>query len=364
LGERIAVIGTGLIGGSVALGLRDTDPGTVVVGFDADPDAARRARERDAVTEVAGSAAEAAANAALVVLAVPVDRMADVCHEVATAVDSAAAVTDVGSAKGTAVQVGEAAFGAKFVGGHPMAGSELHGIDAADGRLFAGASWILTPTETTSASAYSRVADLVGLLGAKPVALDPATHDSLLARLSHVPQLIASALVGLATASGEGDALLGLAAGGFRDVTRIAASNPELWIAILRSNRAAVLDGLDAFGAELRGVASMLEAGRWDDLRGWLGAARTARIEVFAKPDYGGEPVALTMLIPDRPGVLAEVTTAAGQLGANLEDIEIFHSTEGGSGRLELVVAGRERAEALARALTGLGYTVEQGVIE
>jgi prephenate dehydrogenase len=273
-------------------------------------------------------------------------------------------VTDVGSAKAVAVEAGERAFGDRFVGGHPMAGSELHGIDAAEGRLFEGAWWILTPTALTASRSYSQVADLVAILGAKPVAIDPGSHDALLARLSHVPQLVASALVGQAMASGERDALLGLAAGGFRDVTRIAASNPDLWVAILRSNRAAVLDGLAGLGKELQAVSDIVATSRWDELRRWLDAARTARIEVFAKPDYGGEPVALTMLIPDRPGVLAEVTTAAGQLGANLEDIEIFHSTEGGTGRLELVVAGRDKAEELARALTELGYVVERGVIE
>lgn len=358
------MIGTGLIGGSVALGARGSDPGVEVVGFDSRPGVAQRAVDRGAVAEAASTPEEAAAGADLVVLAVPVDRIPEVCSALAEVVSPEATVTDVGSAKVMAVTAGEEAFGERFVGGHPMAGSELHGIDAAEGRLFEGAWWILTPTTATASQAYSQVAELVGALGAKPVAVDPATHDALLARLSHVPQLVASALVGLAMASGERDALLGLAAGGFRDVTRIAASNPDLWVAILRSNRAAVLEGLDGLGAELRGVADMVAASRWDDLRQWLDAARAARTEVFAKPDYGGEPVALTMLIPDRPGVLAEVTTAAGQLGANLEDIEIFHSTEGGTGRLELVVAGRDKAETLARALTDLGYVVERGVIE
>jgi prephenate dehydrogenase len=361
---RVAIIGTGLIGGSVALGARAAHPELEVAGFDSIEAVARRALDRGALSVVATTPQEAAVGADLVVLATPVDRVPEMCEALAGVVPGDATVTDVGSAKVAAVTAGEQAFGDRFVGGHPMAGSELHGIEAAEGRLFEGAWWILTPTSSTSSRAYSQVADLVGVLGAKPVAVDPGTHDALLARLSHVPQLVASALVGQAMASGERDALLGLAAGGFRDVTRIAASNPDLWVAILRSNRAAVLDGLDGLGKELQAVAKMVEASRWDDLRRWLDDARTARIEVFAKPDYGGEPVALTMLIPDRPGVLAEVTTAAGQLGANLEDIEIFHSTEGGTGRLELVVAGRDKAEQLAHALGSLGYVVERGVIE
>jgi prephenate dehydrogenase len=353
-----------LIGGSIALALRASDPSQRVVGYDPDPTALEAALRRGAVTEVAESPARAAAGSDVVWLALPVDRIPGMCAGIARTVAPSAVVTDVGSAKSDVVVHGEAAFGDRFVGGHPMAGSERHGIEAAEPKLFDGAWWILTPTARTSSSAYSTVAALVSRLGARAVAVAPDTHDALVARLSHLPQLTASALVEVAVAAGDRDALLGLAAGGFRDVTRIAASNPDLWVAILRSNRRAVLGALEGMRDRLEEVAGMIERGRWEQLRDRLEAARSARLALFTKPQYGGEPVNLSMMVPDRPGLLAEVTTAAGELGANIEDLRIVHSTEGGRGRLELVIAGEEAADALTIALKRLGYRVERDPIE
>lgn len=361
---RMAILGTGLIGGSIALGARSRNRRLSVVGFDDDAASATAALGRGALTSVASSPGEAVVGADLVVLAMPVDLMPAACAALEGSIGPDCVVTDVGSAKAEVVAAGEAAFGPMFVGGHPMAGSERHGIDAADGRLFEDAWWVLTPTATTSSEAYGRVASLATNLGAKTVAVDPSTHDALVARLSHVPQLAASAIVDLAVASGERDALLGLAGAGFRDVTRIAASNPELWVGIMRSNRTAVLEALAELSKRLDRAAAVIEAGDWAELGRWLDAARQARLELFAKRDQGREPIALAMLIPDRPGVLAEVTTAAGKLGTNIEDLRIVHSTEGGRGRLELIVGGSEAAERLAATLVELGYPVERAVLE
>jgi prephenate dehydrogenase len=361
---RLAVLGTGLIGGSVALGVRNRDPRWEVAGCDPDPSVRAAARVAGVADRITETPEEAAAGADLVVLAPPVDQISDLCRRISPAVSEDAVVTDVGSAKVGVVSAGEASLGARFVGGHPMAGSERHGVGAADPDLFEGAWWILTPTHSTSSRSYSMVTELIARLGAKPVAVPPAAHDALVARLSHVPQLAASALVEVAASAGDREALLGLAGPGFRDVTRIAASNPELWVAIVRSNREAVLEGLRRLSGRLGTVAEMIGADRWDDLQGFLARSRSARLELFAKPEFGGEPIELAMMVPDRPGVLAEVTTAAGRLGANIEDLRIVHSTEGGRGRLELVVAGRDAAAGLARALESLGYRVDVGTPE
>lgn len=362
--DNIAILGTGLIGGSVGLALRGARPTTTIVGYDPAPGEAERAAARGAVTDVATSAAAAVAGAGIIVLAMPVDRMPAVCRSLGESVGAGAVVTDVGSAKVEVVAAGELSFGPAFVGGHPMAGSERHGIDASDEMLFEGAWWILTPTSATSSDAYGRVLELISSCGAKPIAIEPAIHDALLARLSHVPQIASSAIVEVAASAGDRETLLGLAGNGFRDVTRIAASNPDLWVAIIKSNRASVLDALDGLGARLEDVASMVRKESWDDLRGWLDRSRQARVELFAKPHYTGEPVALSMLVPDRPGVLAEVTTAAGELGANIEDLRIVHSTEGGRGRLELVVAGTRPADLLSDRLQAIGYHVTTGSVD
>jgi prephenate dehydrogenase len=360
LGRRIGVLGLGLIGGSIGLGLREADSTTRVVGYDPDRLAVLGALERGAIDEAVDSPVEAATGAAVVMLAMPVEDIAATCSALASGLDPGSIVSDAGSTKKGVVEAGESAIGPRFVGGHPMAGSERHGIDAADAALFDGAWWILTPTSRTSPDAYSDVSAIVQSLGAKPVAVDPEVHDSLVARLSHLPQLTASALVEVASTASDRDALLGLAARGFRDVTRIAASNPDLWVGIVRSNRPAVLEALKGLAGRLQEVSDMIERGEWDKLRDLLDRTREARLGLFAKPDFGGEPVGLTLMVPDRPGVLAEVTTAAGQLGANIEDLRIVHSTEGGRGRLELVLAGRESAELLVGALVRLGYRVDR----
>jgi prephenate dehydrogenase len=356
----VAIVGTGLIGGSLGLALRAARPRLSVTGFDAAPAQAHGARARGAVTGLASSTAEATAGAKVVFLCMPVDQIPAALGEVATAAGPGTIVTDVGSAKEAVVGAGEAALGSLFVGGHPMAGSERHGIEAADPGLFDDAPWVLTPTATTSSRAYRVVAEIVGWTGARPVAVDPVVHDGLVARLSHVPQVAASALVDVAVGAGERDGLTTLAGRGFRDVTRIAASNPELWVAIMRANQKAVLEGLDQLGRRLDQVARLVAEERWSELEGWFAAARSARLEAFAKPVVRGIPVTLSLMIPDRPGVLAEVTTAAGELGANIEDLRIDHSTEGGRGRLELVVSGRAAADRLAPRLTELGYHVER----
>lgn len=360
---RIAILGLGLIGGSVALAARAAAEAEVV-GYDPDPAAERAAIARGAVTTWAASACDAVRGADVVVLSLPVDRIPAACGDVASCVEAHAVVTDVGSAKGDVVAAGESAFGGRFVGGHPMAGSERHGMDAAHATLFDDAWWILTPTSTTSAAAYAIVAELVSSLGARPVAVPPDVHDALVARLSHVPQLAASAMVDVA-ASGEGRAeLLHLAGAGFRDVTRIAASNPETWVAIVRANRPAVLEALDGFRGRLADVHRMVAAGRWDELGEWLAAARRARIELLVKPAWRGQPVTLALTVPDRPGVLAEVTAVAARLRVNLEDVRIVHSTEGGRGRIELVVDGDANADVLARALGDAGFRVERASVD
>jgi prephenate dehydrogenase len=147
-------------------------------------------------------------------------------------------------------------------------------------------------------------------------------------------------------------------------VTRIAASPPDLWVSILRSNPEAVVEALGRVRSGLDGVAEMIQEDRWDDLREWLGRARTQRSELFAKPGRAPESVPLELLIPDRPGILAEVTTAAGKIGANIEDLRIVHSPEGGRGLLELTIAGVDDAGELAGVLEGLGYHVLTGDLE
>jgi prephenate dehydrogenase len=353
--KRVGIVGTGLVGASIGLAL--TRDGVTVRGFDTDPGRAAQAVERGAATEAVLTLADAATDVDVLIVAVPVGETAGL---VVAALDAGApAVTDVGSVKAPIVAAVEAArpdLAGRFVGGHPMAGSEQGGLDGADGDLFVGGTWVLTPTDRTEASVFSTVRRLVAGLGAEVIAVTPAHHDDLVAVVSHVPQLAATTLMDVAAGGGEEHAtLLRLAAGGFRDMTRIAAGDPGIWPDICVANRDAIVDALDGY-VDALGVVRALVAGRdRDGLLALLERARAARRRL----PVGGaatEPlVELRVPVPDRPAVLAEVTTLAGSMGINISDIDIAHSVEGGGGVLVLLLPARD-VGAFEAALTERGY--------
>lgn len=353
--SRVTVLGTGLVGGSVGLAARAR--GHHVTGFDLDPVRAARAQSLGAVDAVAADLAGAVAGSELVVVAVPVGRAA----EVATAAFDAGApvVTDVGSVKAGVVEAVEAARpGAadRFVGGHPMAGSEQDGLDGADADMFTGATWVLTPTPTTDPQVFGVVRDFAVGLGAEVIAVSPRHHDALVAVVSHVPQLAATTLMDVAAQRGEEHAtLLRLAAGGFRDMTRIAASHPAIWPDICVANRAAIVAALDDYLDALGAVRALVDDADRTGLLELLERGRRARRNLPVGTPTDAVLVELRIPVPDRPGVLAEVTTAAGVLGVNIVDLEIAHSGEGAGGVLVLVVP-EASAAAFEAALDERGY--------
>jgi prephenate dehydrogenase len=354
--RRVAVVGTGLIGGSVGLALRRA--GVEVSGFDHDAERAARAKEVGAVDDVAATLAEAITGAEAAVVAVPVGAVGAIAAEALRA--GVAAVTDVGSVKAPVLADVERVvpdLAPRFVGGHPMAGSEQDGIEGADADLFLGATWVLTPTERTEPGAFTTIRGLVGDLGAEVVAVAPEHHDTLVAVVSHVPQLVATTLMDVAARSGEHHAtLLRLAAGGFRDMTRIAAGHPGIWPDICVANRQAIVTALDDYVRALEQVRELVEDADRAGLLDVLERARAARRSLPVGTPSGEGLVELRVPVPDRPGVLAEVTTLAGRLGINIADLEIAHSMEGGGGVLVLVVSAQADVTALERALAQRGY--------
>ncbi|HEV3280338.1 MAG TPA: prephenate dehydrogenase/arogenate dehydrogenase family protein [Acidimicrobiales bacterium] len=345
---RAMIFGTGLIGGSVGLALRSR--GWTVSGVDADGSVSARALELGALT------AEGIDHRAdLAVVATPVRATGEVVGEIlaSDAWNPDMAITDVGGVKGALVA---SIDHPRFVGGHPMAGSEQMGIDGATGELFVGATWVLTPTGTTDPSAYERVRGVLADLGADVMDLTPQQHDSLVAVVSHVPHLTAATLMDLAAGLGqEHAALLQLAAGGFRDMTRIAAGQPSIWPDICDDNAVAIVETLDllieALGAMRRRVAkrdhdSLLE------ILDRAAAARRALSERVTRPE---ELVEVRVPVPDRPGVVAEVLVLVTELGINIVDLEIAHSVEGDRGVLVIVV-DKLSAPTLLSTLAGRGY--------
>lgn len=361
--ETVAILGTGLMGGSLGIAILERHLASRVVGFDLDPETARMALKKGAITEVAGSPGAAVEDADLIVIATPVSTIPAVFEEVARDLPDGAVVTDVGSTKATVVEEISAGERGKrhFVGGHPLAGSEKEGVEAASGDLYTGCLWVLTPTPNTDPSAYRSLMQFLGRLDARVISLEPHRHDEAMALSSHLPQLLSSALMHFAanlTATPEGLPLL--SAGGFHDMTRIAASSPDLWVDILRENRPALLDVFHRFREALGRAERSLDEADWDSLHQLLASARQARKMVPGKAGIApSELIEIRIPVPDRAGVLAEVTTTLGEAGVNIEDIDIVHSPEGGRGVVHLVVAGRSKAEEAFRAITQKGFQPE-----
>jgi prephenate dehydrogenase len=326
--RRANVVGMGLIGGSVARALRAR--GWHVSGDDLVEGRAAQAQSLGIVDSCGLDAA-----AELTVVATPVGP-APAAIRWALA-ETSGVVTDVGSTKAAVVAgVGDEP---RFVGGHPMAGSELDGLDGADAELFAGAVWVLTPTALTADATFQKVASMVSDLGAEVVALPPDRHDALVAVVSHVPHLTAATLMRLADSRAtEHAALLRLAAGGFRDMTRIASGSPRIWLDICADNRVAILDALDGLIAGLHEIRGVVDRGDRARLEQALTEARHARANLPSRVARTENLAEFRVPIPDRPGAAAEIFTLAAELGVNIADFEVTHSAEGDKGVLSVVV--------------------------
>jgi prephenate dehydrogenase len=342
--RRATVIGTGLIGGSIALALRAN--GWHVSGTDDDADRLTRALDLRVV-----DAAGPDPDSAITFVATPVGAVPAAARRALEA--TAGAVTDVGSVKAAVVA---AVDHPRFVGGHPMAGSELEGLDGADAAMFTGAVWVLTPVPGTDDDAFSLTRSVVRDLGAEVVVIPPDRHDRLVAVVSHVPHLTAATLMGIADQrADEHAALLRLAAGGFRDMTRIAAGHPGIWPDICAENREAIVEVLDELVERLSRTRDLVAAADRTHLLEVLTQARRARLNLpgrFSRPDELAE---LRVPVFDRPGEIATICTLATELGVSILDIEVAHSAEGDRGVLVLLVE-KELAERLRGGLMTGGY--------
>jgi prephenate dehydrogenase len=344
--ERLAVVGTGLIGTSVALAAGRV--GTRCRGFDPDSGVLERAAGRGAV-EPAASLAEAVADAELVVVAVPVGAAPAVVQEALDAAGADAVVTDVASTKRPLASIGDA----HFVPGHPVAGGTTGGPARAAADLFDAATWFLTPTGASSAESVALVERFVVSLGARPVRTDADAHDRLLALTSHLPHALANLLMlRVAEAASEEDAPLAFASASLREMTRLAGANAAVWSDIFLGNGDEIVAALGGFRSSLDELEQALRAGDRDSIETSIAAAAEARgrLESFA---YQTEPEQLNRIrvrVPDRPGVLARITQILGAASINIEDFELRHVSPEYGGVLVILVAGSDNA-ARAREL-------------
>jgi prephenate dehydrogenase len=345
MSNTLGIIGVGLIGGSV--GLAAGDSGWEVVGVDT-PEVLENAARRGAIHRA--STLKEVREADLVVLAAPISKVTDLVEDLTP---TNALITDVASAKSAIVRRAES-LKLRFVGGHPMAGSQLSGVANASSNLFEGARYFLTPTSHTDPEDYREVAGFVRKLGALPTAVDPEKHDLLMAALSHLPHLMAAAL--LKVASDISPEALSFAGPSFRDLTRVGASNPELWSDILAENAPALGEALGAFAGAMAQLGSEIK-----DRESMEGRFRQAREAYDALGgilvEKGGANVEVAIPVENRPGVFAEVTTLMGSNNINILDLYVRHSN---TARAALVLTLDAKAAQQARELLRIaGFTAE-----
>lgn len=358
---KIAVLGVGLIGGSIGLAARKR-LGAEVAGWDPDAGTLRKAAELEAIDAAAGSIAEACAGAEVVFCAAPVSELPELVSAALEASGEDAAVSDVGSTKlELAERVGGAPGGERFVGGHPLAGAETSGVENARADLFEGARWYLTPTERTEGVLYDRLQRTVAELGARPQAIDAATHDRLMATVSHLPHVLADVLVSqAATALAEESERLPEVGPSFRDTTRVAGANPALWAGIFAANGDAVAREIDAVIGRLGEAAELLRSGDRAGLEAWHGRAREDRRLLLEAELAGGPLSELRVRVENRPGTVAEIALALGRAGVNIEDMALYPAADQRTGAISLWIAGSGEAERAAEVVRELGHDVAQ----
>ncbi len=354
--ERIALLGTGLIGTSIAMAAVRVN--CDVVGWDADDTVARLAAARGGF-RAAATMSDCVDGAGIVLVCTPIPTIPGV---VVQALRSApgAVVSDVASVKSQVVsevtRQADPVDLRRFVGGHPMGGSERSGPEHAAASIVDGIVWVLTPEGESDPAAVEHLERVIRKVGSHPVRMEARRHDRLVAIVSHLPQVASTTLMALAaTEEANEPEILLLAAGGFRDLTRLAASSPSLWSDILLANRGAILEAIDLYTERLASLREIVAGRRVDELREAFAAAKAARLTLSAKPQVRAGVAVLQVQLPDRPGTLAQLTGILADNAVNIEDLQIVHSPEGGRGAVYVTVAAGS-ADKTLRVLADHGF--------
>jgi prephenate dehydrogenase len=352
---RIAILGVGLIGGSIGLAARER-AGASVTGFDPAPGVLEAALERGAIDTAAPDADTAAADADVVFVAAPVGVLPAAVRDALAAAPADATVTDVGSTKRA---VNAAVDDPRFISGHPLAGAETAGVAHARADLFDGATWYLTPSPLTEGVRYERLHRLLSTLGARPQALDPDTHDRLMAAVSHLPHVLANVLVAQAArALHEEGEHLPATGPSFRDATRVAGAPTAIWRDIYIANADALGQALDIAIERLGEVRAALAHEDGEFIAAWNDAARDDRRRLLEADLAGAEVQELRVSVPNRPGVVAEVALALGRASVNIVDMALYPASDNASGVIALWIGGEVAAREAEALVTGLGLPV------
>jgi prephenate dehydrogenase len=356
--HRLAVVGVGMMGGSLALAAQSRAAVDEVVGYDADPTALAEALEKGVISEAASSAAEAAAYADLVVVSTPVRSIPALVEECAMAEPRPRLITDMGSTKSAIMTALSPLARSLFIGGHPMCGAADSGVRYARADLFDSATYFLCTTGAAFPKLYAMLQQFVLDLGAKPTHIDATAHDQILAVISHLPHVLANVLMHHAGSFDVGGKrALQWVGASFTDLTRVAGANPPMWRDIFVENRRAPIPKERAVSAQLDRFAEDLDSGDEKGISASIDSAAAYREEMLEFADLTPETLCIvTVRVPDEPGSISAVMAALGEARINVEDLTLHHMSRSKGGDLVLFIDGREIAETAAALLNGLGY--------
>ncbi len=359
---QISIIGLGLIGGSIARAAKKHYGSDItIVGLDADSKVCQEASEIGVIDRIASDLSDSPRGSTIVILAVPIRTLGKIIQSIAPSLDAGAIVTDVSSVKLPVCEIAHAFLpaSATFVGGHPMAGSEHRGFASSEPYLFENAVWVLTSDEAPRAfeAANPLLVEFVKALGARIVVMPADEHDELAARTSHLPQLLAVNL--MQVASSNTPAFGELAAGGFRDMTRIASSSFEIWRDILASNHTNILDALADMASAIQQTRNRIIEEDYTEIEKQFEAAAQSRQHIPSRGKGFLYPLAdLYVGLIDEPGALKTLTHSLFENDINIKDIELLKLREGTGGTFRLSFDSQGEADSAHKILAALGYSV------
>lgn len=359
--DQIGFIGLGLIGGSIAKAIKKNGLAKKIIAYDIDSPSLSLANRESVVDVCASEIDEHFKACSIIFLCCPVQVNIKVYQQLIDIVDKNCIITDVGSTKEDIMEaVNKLNMPIPFIGGHPMAGSEKYGYGASTAHLFENAYYILTPADNANSKHLNTLYDLVKGIKALPVVVTPDQHDLITATISHVPHVIAASLVNMVKNLDSNEGYLHtLAAGGFKDITRIASSSPAMWQQICLSNKMNIVKILNYFRADLESIINMIGEGNQHDIYDFLEGARAYR-ESFQERKSGAlvPSYAVTVDVVDEPGIIAQIATLLSKHGISIKNIGIINNREHTSGVLEIVFYDEACLEKSVDILTKMQYVV------
>jgi prephenate dehydrogenase len=362
---KISIIGLGLIGGSLAKALNERAGITCIAAVDHDKETLKNARNDGIIMHGSITADKCILDSDIIFICTPLKYTKNLLILLNGAVKQECIITDVGSTKGDIINFADSLSGLNnFIGGHPMAGSEKAGYHASSSHLFENAYYILCPGNKTPERSINIISDLLEIIGAIPVIMDAREHDSIVASISHVPHIIASGLVNLVreTDTSEGKARI-LAAGGFRDITRIASSNPEMWEGVILGNAIETNRILNYYIEILINIKDSIEKGDSKAILNFFESARKYRDSLPKNKKGLLEPYfEIVVDVVDKPGIIGEITSILGRNNINIKNINVSNSREYEQGCLRITFPDNNSKENAFHILAGNGYRVFKNI--